>query len=54
MESMVVIDWKFVVALGTVAVGIIFATKMDAEAIKQVSIHVIDTAKEYAIAQSNC
>lgn len=53
MESMVVIDWKFVAAIGAVAVSIIFATKMNAEAIKEVSIHAIDAAKEYAISQGN-
>ena len=35
MESMVIIDWKFVVALGAVAVGVIFAVKMDASAAKE-------------------
>ena len=54
MRTMVVIDWKFVIALGAVAVGVIFAVKMDADAAKEVSIHAVDTAKEYAIAQSGC
>lgn len=54
MESMVIIDWKFVVALGAVAVGVIFAVKMDASAAKEVSIHAVDAAKEYAIAKSGC
>ena len=54
MESMVVIDWKFVVALGVVAVGVIFAVKMDPSATKEVSIRAVDTAKEYAIAKSGC
>ena len=51
---MVVIDWKFVIALGAVTVGVIFAVKMNADAAKEVSIHAVDTAKEYAIAQSSC
>lgn len=54
MRTMVVIDWKFVIALGAVAVSVIFAVKMDASAVKEVSIHAVDTAKEYAIAQSGC
>ena len=29
MNYTVVIDWKFAVALGAAAVGVVFATKMD-------------------------
>ena len=48
MNFVVTIDWKFVVALGA-AVGItIFATKMDSSAAERVSIHAIDTCKDYA------
>lgn len=54
MKTAIVIDWKFVVALGAVAIGTIFATKMDPEAIKEVSIHAIDTAKELKLANSAC
>ena len=54
MITMVVVDWKFVVALGAVVVGVVFAVKMDADAAKEVSIHAVDTAKEYAIAKSGC
>lgn len=50
MNLTVTIDWKFIVALGTVAVGIIFAVKMDATAAERVSTHVVDACKEYAIA----
>ena len=35
----VTIDWKFVVALGASAVGIIFAVKMDDYAAERVSTH---------------
>jgi hypothetical protein len=52
MKMSIDIDWKFVVALGAVAVTTIFATKMDPDAIKEVSIHAIDTAKELRLAQS--
>lgn len=54
MKTTIVIGWKFVVALGAVAIGTIFATKMDPEAIKEVSIHAIDTAKELKLANSAC
>ena len=50
MRTMVIIDWKFVVALGAVAVGVIFTVKMDADAAKEVSIHAVDACKEYAVA----
>ena len=50
MNLNVTIDWKFVVALGTVVVGTIFAVKMDADAAERVSTHAVDVCKEYAIA----
>lgn len=50
MNFLVLIDWKFVVALGT-AVGItIFASKMDPDAAERVSTHAVDAFKEYATA----
>lgn len=50
MNCNVTIDWKFVVALGTATVGIIFAIKMDATAAERVSTHAVDACKELAIA----
>lgn len=50
MNLSVTIDWKFVVALGTTAVGVIFAIKMDTFAVESVSTHMVDACKEYAIA----
>jgi len=50
MNCTVVLDWKFAVALGAAAVGIIFAVKMDAAEAKEVSIHAVDACKEYAVA----
>ena len=50
MNLNVIIDWKFVVALGAATVGTIFAAKMDASAAERVSIHAIDSYKAYAIA----
>lgn len=50
MNLNVTIDWKFVVALGTAAVGVIFAVKMDGAAAERVSIHAVDACKELAIA----
>ena len=49
------IDWKFVVALGTSVVGIIFAIKMDEAAAERVSTNVVNACREFAIAeQCNC
>ena len=45
MNFDVKIDWKFVVACGSVAVGVIFAVKMDPAAIEKVSIVAIDACK---------
>lgn len=51
----VTIDWKFVVALGASAVGIIFAVKMDDAAVERVSTNVVNACREFAIAeQCNC
>ena len=50
MNLSVTIEWKFVVALGTTAVGVIFAIKMDTSAVERVSTHMVDACKEYAIA----
>ena len=49
MNLTVLIDWKFVVALGVAAVGTIFAVKMDASAVERVSINAIEAGKEYAV-----
>jgi len=43
------VDWKFVVALGLAAAGIIFAVKTDAEDAKEVLVHAVDACKEWAI-----
>ena len=51
----VTIDWKFIVALGTSVVGIIFAIKMDETAAERVSTNVVNACREFAIAeQCNC
>ena len=52
MNFNVVIDWKFVVALGVAAGGIILCVKMEPDVAEQVSIHAIDACKEYAVAVS--
>ena len=49
MDCKVVLDWKFALALGGVAVGLIFATKLDSSAIKEVSLNAVDAYKEYAL-----
>ena len=50
MNLNVVIDWKFVVALGAATVGTIFASKMDGSAAERVSIRVVDACKEAVVA----
>lgn len=45
MNLTVLIDWKFVVALGATAVGIIFAMKIDESAVERVSIHAIEAVR---------
>ena len=50
MNFVVAIDYKFAVALGATAIGIIFAVKMTPDAVERVSIHVVDACKELAFA----
>ena len=50
MNFSVTIDWKFVVALGAAAAGVIFAVKMDGPAAERVSTLVVEASKEFAIA----
>lgn len=50
MNVMVNIGWKFVLALGAVAVGTIFAVKMDANAAERVSVRVIEAIKDIELA----
>ena len=52
MNYTVVIDWKFPVALGIAVASVIFAVKMNSADAKEVSIHVIDACKKYAVALS--
>ena len=49
MDVKVIIDYKVVLALGVVAVGTIFALRLDPAEIKDVSICAIGAAKELAI-----
>lgn len=50
MNLTVIIDWKFVVALGAATVGTIFAAKMDAPAAERVSTRVVDACEECVVA----
>ncbi len=50
MKFVVIFDWKFVLALGASAVGIILAEKLDADAAEQVSTQAVDAGKELASA----
>lgn len=51
MNSNVMIDWRFVVALGAATAGIILATKMDSAAAERVLTVAVDTYKRMEIAQ---
>lgn len=53
MSFVVIIDWKFTVALGVATVGTIFAIKMDPAAAERVSVHVADALKDYVVAKCN-
>lgn len=47
MNIQLVIDWKFVVAIGiSVATNIVVA-KLDSKAAENLSIHAVDTVVEY-------
>ena len=52
MNFVVTIDWKFVVALGAVAVGTIFAVKMDADAAERVSSRVLMLARSMRLPET--
>ena len=50
MDVKVIIDHKVVLAIGVVAVGVIFAMRMDSAAIKEVSILAIGASNKLATA----
>jgi len=50
MNFVVTLDWKFVVAIGTAACGIILCAKMSPEAAERVSVHAIDACQEIIVA----
>lgn len=50
MNFSVILDWKFIAALGAAASGIILSIKMKPDAAERVSTHVVDTFKEYMVA----
>ncbi len=53
MDVKVIVDYKVVLALGVIAVGTIFALRMDPDAIKEVSIHAIGATRDRAIASGS-
>lgn len=53
MDVKVIIDYRVVLAIGAVAVGAIFAMRMDPAAIKEVSILAIGASRKPAIV-GNC
>ena len=52
MNVQVLIDWRFVRALGGAVASIIVSAKLDKTAAEKVSIHAVDSAKEYTAAYS--
>lgn len=52
MNVQVIIDWKFVLALGGAVASIIVSAKLDKTAAESVSIHAFDSVKEYTAACS--
>ena len=50
MNFSVILDWKFIAALGVAASGIILSMKMEPDAAERVSTHVGDACKEYMAA----
>lgn len=52
MNSTITIDWKFIAALGASATAIIFTLKMDSEGVENVSTHIADACRDYAISSN--
>ena len=52
MNFFVILDWKFIAALGVAVSGIILSAKMGSDAAERVSIHVVDACKECMVAGS--
>ena len=52
MNCSVIIDWRFVVALGAAIGIVVISLKMDSASAERVSIHAIDAYKGYAVAIS--
>ncbi len=50
MSFVVIIDWKFIVALGAAVSGIILSAKIDSDAAERVSAYMVDAYKECLVA----
>ena len=50
MNYSVILDWKFIAALGAAVSGIIISAKMTPDAVEKVSIHMVDACKEFMAA----
>ncbi len=53
MNLSVIIDWKFVVALGAATLLVIFGSKMSEEAAERVLTHAVDAYDGHAIAEND-
>lgn len=52
MKCSVTIDWKFMAALGTAAVGFFCVSKMDGDSVERVLTHVVYALKKSVIAEN--
>ena len=52
MSFTVKIDWKFVVALGVAASGVVLSVKVDPEAAAKALTHAVDACKEFMVARN--
>ena len=53
MDVKVILNWKTVAALGASVIGTILVIKLDADKAEKVSAHVVDAAKDFAIASNS-
>lgn len=51
MNLNVIIDWKFITALGTGVVVFFCVKKMDSDSVERVLTHVVDAYKESVVAK---
>ena len=53
MNFSVILDWKFIAALGAAVSGIILSAKMEPDAAERVSTHMVDACKECLVVENS-